>query len=66
MEFIGLDYHKQYTVATRIKANGTKEQRRLHNIPTEFGRFLASKEETCVVFESGRGWPVLYELIKDR
>ena len=52
MEFIGLDYHKQYTVATKIGDDGQKEQCRLYNTPDEFSRYFDSHEETSVVFES--------------
>ena len=66
MEFIGLDYHKQYTVATRIGLDGRKEQSRLDNTPDEFSRYFESQEETSVVFESSRGWPLLYEMIREK
>ncbi|MFQ5976339.1 MAG: IS110 family transposase [Candidatus Hydrothermarchaeales archaeon] len=66
MEFIGLDYHKQYTVATRIGPDGQKEQSWLSNTPQEFARYFDSEEETSVVFESSRGWALLYEMIRDK
>lgn len=66
MEFIGLDYHKQYTVATKIGDDGQKEQCRLYNTPDEFSRYFDSHEETSVVFESSRGWPLLYEMIRKK
>lgn len=66
MEFIGLDYHKQYTVATKIGPDGQKEQCRLNNTPGEFARYFDSEEETSVVFESSRGWALLYEMIRDK
>ncbi len=66
MEYIGLDYHKQYTFATKIKGNGEKEQYRLRNTPEAFEYFLRSEDQTSVVFESGRGWSALYEMIKDK
>lgn len=66
MEYIGLDYHKQYTVATRLRSNGENDQRRLDNTPQEFDRFFSSDDQISVVFESGPSWPALYELIKDK
>ncbi len=66
MEFIGLDYHKQYSVATKIKSDGSKEQCRLNNTPEEFSRYFDTEEETSVVFESSRGWSYLYEMIKNK
>ena len=41
-EYIGLDYHKQYTVATKIGSDAQKEQCRLNNTPEEFSRYFTS------------------------
>ena len=61
MEFIGMDFHKQYTIATRIRESGRKDCQRLANTPASFA---ISRSATSVVFESGRNWPMLYELVE--
>ncbi len=65
MEYIGMDFHKQYTIATRIRENGSQEWCRLANTPASFSEYFAgSQSTTSVVFESGRNWPMLYELLE--
>lgn len=65
MEYIGMDFHKQYTIATRIRENGNRECCRLANTPASFAAYFAkSRSATSVVFESGRNWPMLYELVE--
>ena len=65
MEYIGMDFHKQYTIATRIRENGNRECCRLANTPASFAAYFAkSRSATSVVFESGKNWPMLYELVE--
>lgn len=66
MQSFGSDYHKQYTFATKIKENGQTEQYRLPNTPEAFEYLARSDDDISVVFESSRGWPVLYEMMKDK
>lgn len=41
MEYIGMDFHKQYTIATRIRENGNRECCRLANTPASFAAYFA-------------------------
>jgi hypothetical protein len=64
MEFIGLDVHRQYSVAARMEASGALvERRRLHN--DELVGFMQSlAEPPKVAFEASGSWYHIYELLE--
>jgi len=67
MQYIGFDYHKQYSFATKIdKETGEMKTAKLSNTPEALDSFIEDSDNTHAVFESSRTWPVLYELLKDR
>jgi len=67
MQYIGLDYHKQYTFATLInKETGEVRQARLSNTPQSIEGFIKCPEESHAVMEASRTWPVLYELLRGK
>ena len=67
MQYIGIDYHKQYSFATSIdKETGEKKMAKLSNTAAAYEAFITRPHESHVVFEASRTWPVLYELLKNR
>jgi len=65
MEYIGFDYHKQFTFATSInKETGEVRQARLANSPEAINRFLKASSTSHAVLEASRTWPVFYNLLK--
>ena len=66
MNFIGLDYHKKYTFATKInKESGEVFKRKLGNTKASFRDFIDPTERNRAVLETTRSWPVAYNLAKD-
>jgi len=66
MEYIGFDYHKQYTFATSINTtNGLIRKAIISNTPESVKSFIKDPANTHAVLESSRTWHVFYELIKD-
>ncbi|MFC1563105.1 transposase [candidate division KSB1 bacterium] len=67
MQYIGLDYHKQYTFATLINSEtGEMRQARLSNTPESIKSFIKHPEGSHAVIEASRTWPVLYELLRGK
>ncbi|MCP3684921.1 MAG: IS110 family transposase [bacterium] len=67
MEYIGFDYHKQYSFATSINSDtGEVRIAKLSNTPEAISSFIHNPEHTHAVLESSRAWPVLYRLLKDK
>ena len=67
MEYIGFDYHKQYSFATSINSvTGEMRRAKLSNTAEALDSFIKDKENTHTVLESCRTWHILYELLKDR
>ena len=67
MQYIGFDYHKQYSFATKIdKETGEMKTAKLSNTPEALDSFIDDPENTHAVFESSRTWSLMYELLKDR
>ena len=67
MLYVGIDYHKRYSVLTVLQHNGQIiDQRRLnHSEPTLFKQYLMRfKKPLAVVYESSVNWPWLYELLE--
>ena len=66
MQYIGIDYHKQYSFATSIdETTGEQRTAKLSNTREAFAAFIRQPKETSVVFEATRTWPVIYELLRD-
>lgn len=64
MEYIGIDYHKQYSYAWSInKETGEIRHGRVSNTEEAFRRFIREPSEAHVVTEAGRTWTVLYDLL---
>jgi transposase len=67
MQYIGIDYHKQYSFATSIDSEtGEKKMAKLANTPAAYEAFITRPRESHVVFEASRTWPVIYDLLKNR
>jgi len=55
MNYIGIDYHKQYSHITLMDEKGKKlKSGRVANYRTELERFLDGRQEIKAVIESGR------------
>jgi len=67
MEYIGFDYHKQYSFATSINSeSGLIRTVKLANTPEAMDSFIKNPESTHAVLESSRTWSALYELLRNR
>ena len=67
MEYIGLDYHKQYTYATSIDdTTGEIRQAKLSNTVQAIESFIKDPAHSHAVLEASRTWPVLYNLLQGR
>jgi transposase len=67
MYYVGVDYHKRYSVATVLDAAGTMlARRRLDNRLEEFRNFLKpyDKAEVEAVVESTRGWGIPVDILE--
>ncbi len=59
MNYLGLDYHKNYSFATIITKEGEiKEKERLLNRKESFQEYLHEYEEVVAVVEACWNWPV--------
>jgi len=65
MQYVGIDYHKQYSVVTSIdKETGERKTARVSNTLEAFQGCIPHIDESHVVFEASRTWPYIYELLK--
>lgn len=67
MYYVGIDYHKKYSVVTVVDENGklVKEVRINHQYPENFRKLLKSLDGPMkVVYESGFNWSWLYEILE--
>lgn len=67
MLYVGIDYHKRYSVLTVLDKAGTVlDQRRInHTHPEAFRQYLMQfKHSLSVVYESSFNWSWLYELLE--
>jgi len=65
MNYLGLDYHKEYSFATIITEDGEiKEKERLLNRKESFEKYLHRYEEIVAVVEACWNWPVAVELLE--
>ncbi len=66
MEYIGFDYHKQFTIATGLDAEtGEKRWAKLANTSQAIKGFIKDSATTHAVLEASRTWGVLYDILKD-
>jgi len=66
MNYVGVDYHKRYSVATVMNEAGeTLAQRRLDNRLTAFRSFLEPFGEFKATVEATRNWSVPVEILED-
>ena len=68
MNYIGMDIHKQFTVAVVKDEGGNKiEDEKFDNSRESFRKFLSSysPEETKIVMESTSVWELVYDTIED-
>ncbi len=68
MNYIGMDIHKQFTLAVaKDKEGNLLAEDKFDNSRTNFGEFLRDfkQEETEIVMESTSVWEPIYDLIED-
>ena len=68
MNYIGMDIHKQFTVAVvKDKEGNELETEKFDNSKENFGTFLKTYpvEETQIVMESTSVWEPIYDMIED-
>jgi len=66
MNYIGMDIHKQFTVAAVKDKEGNKlAERKFDNSKENFANFLEEykPEETKIVMESTMVWKWIYEIV---
>ena len=63
MKYLGLDYHKNYSVATIITEEGEVIKETLSNRKESFRKFLESQDEVVAVVEACWNWPVAVRLL---
>ncbi|MCC7518432.1 MAG: IS110 family transposase [Verrucomicrobiae bacterium] len=67
MNFVGIDFHKKYSVATAVGENGQRcREARIHgNTRDGFAGFFSSLEGPCkVVIEACWNWGYLYDVLE--
>ncbi len=65
MNYLGLDYHKNYSYATMIAEEGEiKKKERLANRKEAFREYLREYKEVIAVVEGCWNWPVVVELLE--
>jgi hypothetical protein len=64
--FIGIDYHKRYSVYSVLDAQGRELERgRIDHVrPEEFGALVRRWSGCRVVFEAGMNWHWLFEILE--
>ncbi len=66
MEYMGLDVHKQYSVACVFdESTGETKRYKLDNSRAEFQKLFSLHPETRVVMEAGRSSYTVYDTIED-
>lgn len=68
MIYTGIDYHKRYSVACTLDAQGrpVKQARIDHNDPATFAAYFAALDEPSeAVIEACWNWATLYDLLED-
>lgn len=66
MEYLGLDCHKQYSIACKFDdETGEIQHVRLNNRRLEFETLFSSRKPRRVVLEAGRSAYMIYDIIED-
>ena len=67
MNYVGIDYHKKYSVVTAVDEKGqVLRTTRLDNRPEPFQTFFSSLDGPSeAVLEATRTWGVLYDMLED-
>jgi len=67
MNYVGIDYHKRYSVVTAIDEKGQViRTQRLDNRPDHFQEFFSSLDGPSeAVLEATRTWGVMYDLLEE-
>ncbi|MFQ5674124.1 MAG: IS110 family transposase [Nitrospinales bacterium] len=67
MNFVGIDYHKKYSIATAIDKEGRiLDCRRLDNMPDSFQEFFKRlRGSSRAVIEASRTWGVMFDLLEE-
>jgi transposase len=67
MNYVGIDYHKKYSVVTCLDDEGREiGSRRLDNRPEKFQEFFHDLGGPCrVVLEASRTWGVMFDLLEE-
>ena len=65
--YIGIDYHKRYSVTTMMDETGTiMKQQRVSNDPQSLLAFAASlPNDSTIALEATNGWYYFYELLEE-
>ncbi len=65
MNYLGLDYHKNYSFATMITEEGeVRNKEKLLNRREAFREYLQGNTDVIAVVEASWGWPVAVELLE--
>jgi transposase len=66
MKYVGIDYHKRYSVVCIIDAAGglVAEERIEHAFPERFGQLLGAHAPCQAAFESTMNWGWLHEILE--
>lgn len=66
MNYLGIDYHKNYSFATMITEEGEiRKKEKLLNRKEAFREYLRGYKDVIAVVEASWGWPVAVELLED-
>ncbi len=67
MKFVGIDYHKRYSVVCIVEESGVivAEERIEHACPERFGGLLGEHRPCQVGFEATMNWGWLYEILRN-
>jgi len=67
MNYVGIDYHKKYSIATAIDKEGRLLScRRLDNMPDSFEEFFKHLDgPSRTVIEASRTWGVMFDLLEE-
>ena len=64
MKSLGLDYHKNYSIASIITEEGELRKEKLTNRKEVFKEFLSDYSDVVAVVEACWNWPVAVELLE--
>ncbi len=67
MHYVGIDYHKRYSVVCILDAEGetVRTERIEHVFPEDFGQLLAHYTPFQIGFEATLNWGWLYDLLEE-